>query len=197
MTWQRRVGAAALALSAALGTACAHAGAFDRSLRAGRWQDAATAFRADSALQRNPNALLAAARIHSMPDSATWDPDRALDLFGRARAISPSAVKSESDARAEDLLRYVVRERAARGAEVIVLRDSLAHLGDQADQLRAQLAQLRETETAHASERAVLERMLARLESDVHDRDVQMAALRTELDRLKEIDLARVSHPRP
>lgn len=132
-----------------------------------------------------------------MPDSATWDPDRALDLFGRARAISPAGGMMESDVRTEAMLRYVVRERAARGAEAIVLRDSLARLGEQADQLRAELAQLRETEAAHASERAALERMLSRLESDVHDRDAQMAALRTELDRLKEIDLARVAHPHP
>jgi len=38
--------------------------------------------------------------------------------------------------------------------------------------------------------------MVSRLETDVHDREVQMAALRTELDRLKEIDLARAAHPK-
>lgn len=181
---------------AAFGAACAHSGAFDRSIRAGRWQDAAAAFRGDSALLRNENALRVAARIHSVPDSATWDPDRALDLLGRARALSAPNRSPASDRRLEAMLRYVIRERAARGAEAIVLRDSLQRIGHEAEQLREELVQLRETNIAHESERAVLERLVSRLESDVRDREAQMAALRSELDRLKEIDLARSSHPR-
>jgi hypothetical protein len=191
-----RLWAGVLTAGAALGAGCAHVGAFDRNLRAGRWQEASIAFRADSALQRNANALRLAARIHSVPDSATWNPDLALDLFARARALSPPNQVDEGDRRTEAMLRYVVRERAARGAEVIVLRDSLERVGRDAERLRAELVQLRETDIAHESERAVLERMVSRLETDVHDREVQMAALRTELDRLKEIDLARSSHPK-
>ena len=191
-----RLCAAVLTAGVACGAACAHVGAFDRNLRAGRWQEAATAFRADPALQRNANALRLAARIHSVPDSATWDPDLALDLFARARALTPPNPMEDADRRTEAVLRYVVRERAARGAEAIVLRDSIEHIGRDAERLRAELVQLRETDVAHESERAVLERMVSRLETDVHDREVQMAALRTELDRLKEIDLARAAHPK-
>lgn len=193
---RNRLCAAMLTVGTALAAACAHVGAFDRNLHAGRWQEAATAFRADPSLQRNANALRLAARIHSVPDSATWDPDLALDLFARARALSPPNPVDEGDRRTEAVLRYVIRERAARGAEAIVLRDSIAHISRDAERLRADLVQLRETDVAHESERAVLERMVTRLETDVHDREVQMAALRTELDRLKEIDLARSSHPK-
>jgi hypothetical protein len=192
----RRVRVAVLMSGAALGAACAHVGTFDRNVHAGHWQEAAAVFRADSSLQRNANALRLAARIHATPDSATWDPDRALDLFERARVLSPRAVP-EADLRAEAMLRFIVRERAARGAQAIVLRDSIDKMARQADQLRVELVQLRETDVAHESERAVLERMVSRLETDVHDRETQMATLRTELDRLKEIDLARAAHPRP
>jgi uncharacterized protein HemY len=185
-----------LAGATAYAGACAHVGAFQRDLRAGRWQDAAAAFRADSALQRDANALRLAARIHSEPDSATWDPDRALDLLARARSLTRSGRLPDADRRTEELLAYVVRERAARGAEMIVLRDSLDRIAGQAEQLRTELAQLRETNAAHESERDVLQRMVSRLEADLRDREAQMAAVRSELDRLKEIDLARAS-PRP
>jgi len=182
-----RLCTAVLTAGAAFGAACAHVGAFDRNLRAGRWQEAAIAFRADSALQRNAIALRLAARIHSVPDSATWNPDLALELFARARALAPPKPIEEADLHTEAVLRYVVRERAARGAEAIVLRDSIDKINRVAERLRAELVQIRET---------VLERMVSRLETDVHDREVQMAALRTELDRLKEIDLARAAHPK-
>ena len=196
MTRGSRLCTAVLTAGAAFGAACAHVGAFDRNLRAGRWQEAAIAFRADSALQRNAIALRLAARIHSVPDSATWNPDLALELFARARALAPPKPIEEADLHTEAVLRYVVRERAARGAEAIVLRDSIDKINRVAERLRAELVQIRETDVAHESERAVLERMVSRLETDVHDREVQMAALRTELDRLKEIDLARAAHPK-
>lgn len=195
MTVARRARTSLLAACAVLGAGCVH-GAFDRSLRAGRWQDAAAEFRADSALQRNARALRAAARIHAVPDSATWDPDRALDLLARARASSSPGRVAAADVRLEAMLRYVVRERAARGAETIVMRDSLDHVTAAASRLRAELAQLRETNAAYESERTVLQRMVSRLESDLRDRESQMASLRSELDRLKEIDLSRSSHPR-
>jgi hypothetical protein len=175
---------------------CAHTGAFDRTLRAGRWQDAAAEFRSDSALQRNAVALRKAAHIHAMPDSVTWDPDRALELLVRARALAPRAPVPEADERLEAMLEFVVRERAARGAEMIVLRDSVAGIGAEIDRLRAQLAAQRETNAAHESERAVLNRMVAQLEADLRDRETQLAGLRNELDRLKAIDLARSSRPR-
>jgi hypothetical protein len=194
----RRAGvpAALMATGVLAAVACAHTGAFDRSLRAGRWQDAAAEFRADSALQRNATALRRAARIHAVPDSVTWDPDRALELLARARALAPRARVEDADSRLEAMLEYVVRERAARGAQMIVLRDSLAGAAAEVTRLRAELAELRETNAAHESERAVLERMVSRLEADLRDRETQISALRSELDRLKEIDLARSSRPR-
>ncbi|HEY2850253.1 MAG TPA: hypothetical protein VGI97_10270, partial [Gemmatimonadaceae bacterium] len=184
------------AAAAMMVTACAHARTFDRSLRAGRWQEAAAEFRADSALQRNAKAVRLAARIHAVPDSATWDPDRALELFARARTLAPKAHEKASDARVESELEYIVRERAARGAEMIVLRDSVAAVGKEVTQLNSELADLRLTNTTYESERAVLQHLAARLESDLHDREAQLAELRSELDRLKAIDLARSSRPR-
>ncbi len=194
MTRARRMRAALLAACAIPAAGCVHH-AFDRSLRAGRWQDAAVEFRADSGLQRDADALRAAARIHSVPDSATWDPDRALDLLHRARGYTAPGHFPEADSRLETMLRYIVRERAARGAEVIVLRDSLDRAGREAVRLRAELSQLRETSDAYESERAVLKLMVSRLESDLRDREAQRVALRSELDRLKEIDLSRSPHP--
>ena len=188
--------AAVMAAGTLFAGACAHSGAFDRSLRAGRWQDAAVAFGKDSALQRNATALRLAARIHAVPDSATWDPDRALELLARARALAPRGRTEEADGRLESMLEYVVRERAAHGAEMIVLHDSLAAVTAEMSRLRAELAELRETNAAHESERSVLERMVSRLEADLRDRETQIAGLRSELDRLKEIDLARSSRPR-
>jgi DNA repair exonuclease SbcCD ATPase subunit len=195
MTHGRCAAAIVIAASAALAAACAHSGAFQRSVGAGRWQEAAAAFRTDSALQRDPEALRIAARIHAVPDSATWDPDLALVLLARSRSLTRSGQLPDADLRLEAVLAYVVRERAARGAEAIVLRDSLDRISAQAEQLRKELTQLRETNAAYESERAVLQRMVSRLESDLHDRETQMAAVRSELDRLKEIDLARASHP--
>lgn len=187
---------AGFAVAALLAAACAHAPAFDRSLRAGRWQDAAAQFRADSALQRSASAARLAARIHADPDSATWDPDQALELFARARRLAPKVPVPESDTRLESVLEYVVRERAARATQVIALHDSLRAAGADAERLRNELSELRMTNTTHDSERAMLQQLASRLEADLRDREAQMSLLRTELERLKEIDLARSSRPR-
>jgi hypothetical protein len=192
MTRNESVRALMLAACVAVSASCAHA-VFRRSLGAGRWQDAAAAFRADSGLQRDAEALRQVARIHAVPDSATWDPDRALELLGRSRAYTPRGHFPDADDRLEKMLRYVVRERAARAEQAAALRDSIVRITDDASRLRKELAQVRETNSAYEAERELSQRMVTRLESDLRDREAQLAAFRSELDRLKEIDLARSS----
>jgi hypothetical protein len=180
-----------------LGGACARErGAFERNLRAGRWQEADAAFRADSGLQHNAGALRDAARIHASPDSATWDPSLALDLLGKSRALAPGGW-AEADARLEQLLAFVVRERATRLAREAALADSLERARADADRLRGELAGVRESGAEAEASRALLQRIASRLESDLREREAQISTLRGELDRLREIDLTHAARPKP
>ncbi len=177
-----------LAAQALFATACAR-GAFEHQLRAGHWYDAAATFYADSALHRNPDALRRVAHIHATPDSVTWDPERALDLLTSARAYTPEGRVPASDVRLEGLLRHVMQERAARETLMITFRDSLERIREEVGNLRAVHARLLANVNAHDEERALLQRLVARLESDLRERETQLSTLRLELDRLKAIDL--------
>ncbi len=182
------------ALASALGGGCAHS-AFDQQLRAGRWQEAQAAFHRDSTLQRNPVALRSLAALHSDPDSATWDPALALELLRRARAYDGGRGGPPDVARLERLLSVLLTEREAQVRSVRALQDSVA-------QQRAELAWLQREHdervadgAARESERALLQRLVARLEADLRDRESQLVMLRLELDRLKAIDLTPPARP--
>jgi chromosome segregation ATPase len=174
-----------------LAGACAHAGAFDRALRAGQWQAAASAFRSDSALQRNAVALRAAARIHADPDSATWDPDRALTLLKQSQARSAPQPLPDADRRLEAMLAYIAGVRAETSARAAALRDSLEQGRVQLAADLAELARLRRANASLDDENSLLQRVAARLEAEGRDREARVAEIQSELDRLKKIDLIR------
>ncbi len=185
-----------LILVALAGVGCRHS-AFDQRLRAGNWVEAAEIFRRDSALQLDLNALRKAARLHATPDSTTWDANRALALFDAARDRSADGTLPDDDVRLETLLRHLVRERAEWQLRIGALSDSIQSLERETERLRAEIVELRENAAAHREEHALLQRLITRFEGDLRDRELQIAALRMELDRLKAIDLTRPSDPRP
>ncbi len=192
---RRMVRIAAMAVCAlVVATGCAH-DAFERSVRAGRWQDAVSVFRSDSLLQQNAAALRAVARMYAQPDSAMWDPRRALALFAKSRAIAGDASEPAADRGIESILTYFVRDRDARIVRELALRDSLDGLRADISRARDDIAALRITNADTEAARALLERLVARLESDVREREAQMAVLRDELDRLKQIDLIHSPPP--
>ena len=71
----------------------------------------------------------------------------------------------------------------------LALRDSLDASRAEIVHARDDINALRTTNADTEAARALLERLVARLESDVREREAQMAVLRDELDRLKQIDL--------
>lgn len=174
--------------------ACAHS-AFERQLRAGRWQEAATIFRNDSLLLQDVVAIRRVARIHAMPDSSTWDPERALELLRASRTYFQTREVPEGDVRLERLLQLIVSERRAHDAERIRLRDSLDDQHMEMERLQRDTEQLRTVSASNEAERMLLQRLVTRLESDLRERENQLGTLRSELERLKAIDLSRPARP--
>lgn len=186
---------AALAISASGLVSCGPT-LFEQQLRSGRLVDAAVTFAGDSTLQRTPQALRAAARLHLVPGDSVWDPARALILLQRARALDGDRVRDD-DARLERLLdalevRHATLSNALErlGDSTALLRDRLAMAREERDELVAQDSALRE-------ERDLLQRLVARLERDLRDREGQLVLLRLELERLKAIDFSPTRPPRP
>ncbi|WP_337172290.1 hypothetical protein [Gemmatimonas aurantiaca] len=174
--------------------ACAHS-AFERQLRAGRWEEAATIFRNDSLLLRDVGAIRRVARIHAMPDSSTWDPQRALELLRASRTYFQTRTVPEGDVRLERLLQLIVSERRTHEAEHLRLRDSLDDQRMEMERLQRDSEQLRTVSATNEAERVLLQRLVTRLESDLRDRENQLGTLRSELERLKAIDLSRPARP--
>ncbi len=168
---------------------------FDEHLRAGRWSDAAAAFAADSTRPYGARTLRRVAHLHAEPDSATWDPQRAAMLLALARSRGGRPVPA--DVRLEAVLTRMVAERDDREAREGALRALLALAERDADSVRAAHARLLDRVVAQEEERALLHRLIARLEADLRDREAQIVALRAELDSLKAIDLAPPSRSPP
>ena len=70
----------ALVAAVSLGAGCAPS-SFHGHVSAGRWQAAAAAFAADTALTRDADAVFAGALLYGTPRRETWDPRRALELL--------------------------------------------------------------------------------------------------------------------
>lgn len=170
---------------------------FQQQVRAGQWQLAASTFRNDSLLLRDSEAVRRVARIHAMPDSATWDPERALELLRVSRIYMTSEKVPEGDVRLERLLQLIVQERTAHRTIREALQDSVRRQEGVLEELRREHDRLRATSSASDSERVLLQRLVGRLEADLRDREMQLATLRTELERLKAIDLSRPPRPTP
>lgn len=169
-----------------LTAACAPT-SFHGHLRAGQWQEAARAFDESPELQLDAWALRRAAYLHADPDSATWNPGRAAHLLELARQRRAA---SAADARLEAILRSYVVELDARARRIVQLEVAVDSLTALSVALETERARLLEAAASQAEERDALQRDLVRLEQERRLRELDLAALRFELDRLKAIDLA-------
>lgn len=64
---------------------------FDRHHAAGRWDEAARVFRADSSLHNDPRTLYRAALVFASPDRDSFDPAAARELFARLITRHPGS----------------------------------------------------------------------------------------------------------
>lgn len=181
----RSLARALVALLLLAASACAPR-AFDRYIRDEQWEDASRAFGADSALMNDEHALFTAGILYSSPARPTYDPDRAEQLLRRLLARFPgTAYRAEATDRIA-MLNVMVAARDSAAARQRALETRIADLSNDVRRLRAGL------DSAQAAG-DVARRNTARLESDLHDRDEQLRALRLELRQLKDVDL----RPRP
>lgn len=178
----RRLALVALGLTAACTPTTFHG-----HLRAGQWQLAAVAFEESADLQYDAWALRRAAYLHAHPDSVTWNPGRAAFLLELARQRRAA---SAADARLETILRAYARELEAHARRVGRLEADADSLVALTAQLDAERRRLEAALTLQTEERETVQRTLLRVEQDLRARDAELAALRSELERLKAIDLA-------
>lgn len=99
---------------------------FHAHFEAGRHQEAVEAFRADSSLHDDEEALYRAGLLYASPDSPHYDPARAIDTLERLLELHP-----DTDRRPE------VAHLLALLAEVRSLGGRVAELRDQIDKLKA------------------------------------------------------------
>ena len=167
--------------------ACAHPPTqFDRYMASGQWVDAARAFSSDSLLQNNEEKIYEAAILHGTPDRPTYDPTRARGLFQRLLMMFPGTKHRDDAAARMMLLDDILRTRR-------VAADSAANLDKRIADLTRDLQTLRLRIDSSAAQNDSLRAVIARIETLRKDRETELAALRLELQRLKEIDLK----PRP
>ncbi len=187
----RRSGSLAVLLPLVM-AACAH-GTLETSVRAGRWQDALAQFAADSTRRYSASTLREMAYLHAHPDSATWDPARAVSLLAAARGDRPAR-----DAAQDRLERVLVRLQSEE-TRAAARHDTLLHQIAQTDSALTFLRMQRDSLAARVVDseeaRALLQRLVSRLESDLRDRESQLLLLRQELRQLKDIDLLPIRKP--
>jgi hypothetical protein len=159
---------------------------FDRYMAAGQWVDAAREFSNDSLLQNDEEAIYQAAVLHGTPDRPTYDPTRARGLFQGLLTKFPGTKHRDDAAARMMLLDDVLRTRRVAAARERELEDRIAALMRDAQTLRVRI----DSSAAHSDS---LRGAIARLETVRKDRETELAALRLELQKLKEIDLK----PRP
>ena len=170
-----------IALGLATTTACATT-QFDRYLARQQWADAARVFAADSSLQNDEHALFEAGILYGSPARPTFDAERARALLRRLIARFP---QSEHLGDATDRLALLDEIARAKG-------DAEAHQRELAAQIEALTIETRQLHArldSLSGQTDQLRRSAARTEAELHDREEQLKALRTELQRLKEIDL--------
>lgn len=179
-------------------TGCAHS-AFERQVRTGAAPDILLAFAADSGLQRDVQALRTVARLHLDPEGSAWDPERALQLLEQARGYDRRRTSTGDDLLLESLLRVHLEQLATAGTRERRLSDSVTQLVAEVRRAQELLTERTTDLSAQRDERDLLQRLVARLEADLRERESQLVILRLELDRLKAIDLlpSRPSRPTP
>jgi hypothetical protein len=168
--------------------ACVHRtpSQFDRYMASGQWVDAAREFSTDSLLQNDEEAIYQAAILHGTPDRPTYDPTRARGLFQGLLTKFPGSKHRDDAAARMMLLDDVLRTRRVAAARERELEDRIAALTRESATLRVRI-------DSSATQSDSLRGTIARLDALRKDRDTELAALRLELQRLKEIDLK----PRP
>jgi hypothetical protein len=185
----------ALVLAAILmaGVGCAPS-MFQRHIEARRWAEAAGVFATDSALHHDDDALYRAAVLHSMPGTPVYNPALARTLLDRLLIQHP---RSGRQADAEHLRTLVLElERAAaRDRRERELEHEILRLGREITDLYAARDSLHALLASEAARQLGLRQAVDRLEGDLRQRDHQLRALRTELDRLKAIDLRHPERP--
>jgi outer membrane protein assembly factor BamD (BamD/ComL family) len=211
-------GAAALAV--AIGAGCASGGGapgtFDRLYEAGDWVGAASAFESDSTLHFDERALFRAGLLYAQAGSDVYDPGRARavlerltqrypdsELVGPARVVEGLVGELERSSELVTSLRTRI-ERLEDGTlppgamalfrAGIALADPDASLFD-ARRSRRNLEQVIRMypDSEYARSAAVVVDLLAELGRSAD----AVAALRRQLDQLKEVDLRPTVPPPP
>lgn len=174
----------ALALVLVLAGCASLRGPGDRAFEAGDYPGAAAAY--ESALQRDPNArsdarlLLRLGLAYAEPESAVYEPQRALEVL---RDVVTRFPKDRSAAQAALLLPHLERE--------VSLATALASERSRIADLEGQLVRaLEEAHTLDADVKA-REEQLVRLRASLADVQAQLRRVREELEQLKRIDLQR------
>jgi len=170
-----------IALGLATTTACATT-QFDRYMARQQWAEAARAFAADSSMQNDEHALFQAGVLYGSPGRPTFDAERSRALLRRLIARFPQS-KHLGDATD----RLALLDEIARAK-----REGEAHereLNSQIDALTSETRQIRARLDSLSGQTDQLKRAAARAEAELHDREEQLKVLRSELQRLKEIDL--------
>jgi hypothetical protein len=160
-------------LSAAIALAgCAGAPhPFERYVEAGRYEEAARAFEADSTLWNRPETLMLAGRVFSDPSVSTFDIERARTALERILSAFPGSPEASQARIVLPLLvevEGVRRELAARTAE--------------------NAARAAQADTLIAS-REASERQIADLRGRLQVLQAELQQVKEELERLKAIDL--------
>lgn len=162
---------------------------FDRHLAAGRWDEAAQSFRADSSLHNDPRALYRAALVFATPERDTFDPAAARELFNRLVTRHPRSQYAEPARHYIGLLDEIGRVRTAAVMRERRLEQEVQRLQREIDQLQLNIDSLEAKITTQSHEAETMKALVERLETSLRRCEEQMRELRVELDKLKAIDL--------
>lgn len=159
---------------------------FDRYMASGQWVDAAREFSNDSLLQNDEESIYQAAVLHGTPDRPTYDAARARGLFQTLLTKFPGTKHRDDAAARMMLLDDLLRARRAAAARERELEDRIAALTRETQTLRVRIdSSVVQSDSLRAA--------IARSETLRKDREAELATLKLELQKLKEIDLK----PRP
>jgi len=162
---------------------------FDRHLAAGRWHDAAHAFRTDSSLHDDPQALYRAALVFASPDRETYDPATARALFARLVEQHPSSKYVEPASHYIALLDEIERVRNASLVRERELEQDVRRLQTKIVLLQSEIMKLEAKMAKQSQNAATMTALVERLEMSLRLCEEQLRDARAELANLKAIDL--------
>jgi len=162
---------------------------FERHLAAGRWDDAARVFRADSSLHDKPDALYRAAIVFASPDRESFDPATARELFARLAEKHPGSKYTKSALHYIELLDEIERVRIAGLVRERQLQQEIRQLQAEVDRLKSDIAVLEAQIAAQTRDAESMAALVGRLEESLRRCEEQLNDARVELNNLKAIDL--------